>query len=204
MAADFHLHRQHAVVGQRVVQVRAVGVERVRGQDRTDPQRDAALLGRLGGGAQQPEVRDRRVVDQPVESGPVHVGIRRGPDAGDDVAQVQVVDDRATGADPDDGTDTVIVDQLVGVDRRRRHAHPRSLHRDRHAAPPPGESEHAAHLRVALGIVEVRLGDPLARIGSPGSRTRSAISPGCAPMCTLMVGLLVRVADVSILPAPMG
>ena len=53
------------------------------------------------------------------------------------------------------------LEQLGHVDRRRRLAHPGALHRDRVALPGAGEAEHPAHLAVAAGVLEERLGDPL-------------------------------------------
>ena len=87
-------------------------------------------------------------------------------------------------ADPDQRLHAVLVDQLVGVDRRRRHAHAGALHRDRDALVRAGEAEHVAHRRVAVGVLEEGLRDPLgpqrvARHAGPARRSRPA-SRRCA------------------------
>ena len=76
----------------------------------------------------------------------------------------------AARADPDDRRDVVLAEQLVDVDRHRRLAHPRALHRDAVALPGAGEAEHPAHLGVARRVVEERLRDPLRPLGIAGQQ----------------------------------
>ncbi len=164
--AGLHLHGEHAVLDHPGGQLRAGRVERVAAEDQ--PYVGTAVPFRRGGRvAQQLEVGNRREVE-PLEGDPVHRGVGAGARGDHEIAERQPIGQRPAGPDPDDGLYVVLTEQLVDVDRRRRLAHPRALHRDRAPMPGAGVSVHPSDLGVAARVLEEGLRDPGRATGVAG------------------------------------
>ena len=76
------------------------------------------------------------------------------------------------------------------VDAGRRHPHPRPLDTDPRALERPREAEHVPHRRVAAGVLQERLSDPLGPQRVSGHKDKFGDVAGSAPMCVLMPMIL--------------
>ena len=65
---------------------------------------------------------------------------------------------------------TIVADQLVGVDRQRRHAHSRSVNGDAVAVPGAGVAKHPAHLVHQHGAGKEGLRRPAGAVGVTGQK----------------------------------
>jgi hypothetical protein len=122
--------------------------------------RQAASDRELVRAAQQLEVRGRSEVHA-AEAVPDHRRVGRRADRHDQIVEPHGGLQRTARADADQDPGAVALEELVGIDPERRHAHPGALHRDPLAPVDSRIAELVAQLVVQHGAVQVALGDEL-------------------------------------------
>ena len=153
-----HLDPEDVVFLHQVEGVLLRRVEQVRGEDVADPRVNPMGLGGVDRLAQQFIAGEGRKVVA-VEADAVDLGIGARAHADDHVEQLDVIADRAAGADPDQVLDAVFGDQLSRIDRTGRDAHAGTHHRHPLALVGAGKAEHIAHVAHLTDIVQEGLGD---------------------------------------------
>ena len=175
----FHLDREHAHLLPAVVRVPALGhiavvaIEPVGRQNVAHVIRNAHFLCRLDASLQHVEIRDwREHASQVILGRPVGVGASALSD--DDVAEFDIILQRARRADAHDVLHAEDRVQLPGINADRRHAHTGGHDGNFHAVIRSGVALHTAHVVHEHGVFQEIFCDEFCAQGISGHQNRLA------------------------------
>jgi len=162
-----HLDAEDAVALHLGGEVGAFVIEDIRGIDAAHMGAHAKILGGGGGGGEKAVIgagRKAQLAEDAARGG--RDGARGHGE--DHIAHRHVILHPAARSDADQRLGAVIANELVGIDRQRRHPHARALNGHLAAIPCAGKTQHTAHLIDADRIFEKGLGGPFGAIGIAG------------------------------------